>query len=366
MTDNPLCKHDYVDLNNMPRIPDELIDFENYVKFKRPLYETNFRGMPVITSRGCPYKCTFCPNVILSNQDYRVLNAENTLNMVEYYVRKYEIDYLRFRDDNFFSAKDKVKIVLEGLINKELGIQWGGSCRVNYFREGYIDDKLLNIMVKSGCRRLYMGAESGSNKMLKKLKKGITAEMTLKAAEMCNSYEIEPYFSFMVGLPGETKEDLFATVNLMRKIKQVCPKANFLGKPAIFKPYPGGELYDECIKNGWLRESCAIEDWFASDLKGMYYVNKRIPWSSQASLTKAIQAYTGIAFMNDDLRKRWWLLRVPLLVLKAVASFRIRFNYYGLPIDKYIYEFLFWLRSFKNFVSTKFMRFKLLKKRTLG
>lgn len=329
-----------IDLNKMPMIPDDIINFEDYVNFRFPLDKKSVRSMPVYTSRGCPYKCTFCANIILSNQDYRTLSAENTLKILLYFIKKYKIEYLRFRDDNLFKDRNKVAAILDGIISKGLELQWSASCRVNYFRENYVDDELLSIMAKSGCRILYMGAESGSDKVLERLKKGITIEMTLRAARACNQYNIVPYFSFMVGLPGETKEELYATVNMMKKIKQICPKAYFVGKPAVFKPFPGGILYDECIRNGWLRKCKKLEDWFSPYIIDLFNNDRKIPWSHYPGLSKSIQIYTGIAFENIDFFGRGLFTIIILKLFKKVATFRVQHNFYILPIDRAVFEFL--------------------------
>lgn len=132
-----------------------------------------------------------------------------------------------------------------------------------FFSPKYLDGTLINNIIDSKCRFIAFGAESGSNDILKSIQKGITTEDTLTSAKMCNKYGVTPNYSFMIGLPGETKLDMTKTLVLINEIKKICPKATFNG-PQTFRPYPGSKLYEECNKMG-LHEPTELWEWIKKD-----------------------------------------------------------------------------------------------------
>ncbi len=130
-------------------------------------------------------------------------------------------------------------------MNSGLDIPWETTVRANYIKKGMIDDSFMERLKKSGCYLLSFGAESGSPAILKKIQKDINAEEILNSAKLCLKHNIIPQYSFMIGLPGESKKDMKLTLKLIDKLVKLSDKVQILG-PQAFRPYPGSPLYEEC------------------------------------------------------------------------------------------------------------------------
>ncbi|MBI4779108.1 radical SAM protein, partial [Candidatus Falkowbacteria bacterium] len=170
--------------------------------------------MPSLTSRGCPHRCTFCINAILKN-NWRAREAEQVLEDLKIIKSKpyFAGKPLRFWDENFFVDLKRARAIINGMIDRNLTIPWETTVRAGYLKEGQIDDDFLAKLKQSGCYLLSFGAESGSPEILKKIKKDITPEEIINSAKMCLKHGIIPQYTFMIGLPGETKPDMLMTLN---------------------------------------------------------------------------------------------------------------------------------------------------------
>ena len=119
----------------------------------------------------------------------------------------------------------------------------------NYFNENYLNDEMLKKIEKSRCTRLGIGVESGSDRMLKLIKKSITVEQVKKTIQAINKTNIMLSFSFMIGMPEEKKEDMWKTLELMEFIENYCKKY-YLIVPALYRPYPGNLMFQKAIELG--------------------------------------------------------------------------------------------------------------------
>ncbi|MDD5136125.1 MAG: radical SAM protein, partial [Candidatus Omnitrophica bacterium] len=177
---------------------ENFLDLESYVKgfdtyIGRDHNPSVRRAMPILTGLGCSYKCAFCENALLGHSHIS-LPAADIVEQVISYKERFGIDSFAFFDEDFFADKKRLFEFLEIINKKGLKIKWGTQSRVNYFSENYVNTKVLEELEKSGCIRISFGVESGSPRMLKKIKKGITPEQVISAAEsgkrsgICFSY----------------------------------------------------------------------------------------------------------------------------------------------------------------------------------
>jgi len=241
----------FLDLNELPDLPYHLVNMNDYV--------SNFYGhnlLSFFTSRGCPFNCGFCYNTIYNKRKWRALTAEKTLDRIESLIHKYKIEGVWFRDDNFFVDKKRAASILESL--KTYDIVWGTSgARIDLL--GALDNKFIDLMNESECKFLFIGVESGSDRILKLMGKGTTVSQILEVNRKMQRLNAIQRMNMMIGVPTETREDLEKTVSLSLKLLKGNKNA-ILSQFQIFTPYPGTDLYNLSIKHGF-KPPTNLEEW---------------------------------------------------------------------------------------------------------
>lgn len=191
----------------------------------------------IIATRGCPFNCIFCDRQNRMGRKWRVRTPENIVREIKETIDNYGIREFMFFDDNLIVDKQWGLELCQKL--EPLKIIW--ECRN---RVDLVDEEILKAMKRAGCYRIRFGFESGDNRILKVLKKGITVEQSLKTAELCKKIGIEIYGYFMLGIPEETPETMEKTIDLALKIE---PSFAIFSKTILI---PGSELFDYGIAVG--------------------------------------------------------------------------------------------------------------------
>ena len=214
----------------------------------------------MISSRGCPYRCTFClwPDILYGHK-FRARSAKNVVDEIEEAVRVYGHDEIYFDDDTFTIDRQRVldicRMIQERGLEQE--VEWTAQCRVDT-----VDREMLEAMKAANCGYILFGVESGSPKMLKKMKKGITPDKVRQAFKLTREVGIKTQAFFLFGMPGETQETIQETIEFAKELN--ASSTQF----AVAIPHPGTALYQECKTNGWLTsenwadytsEECVIE-----------------------------------------------------------------------------------------------------------
>ena len=203
---------------------------------------------------------------------------DNVLNQLHLLISKYKLNHIVFLDENFFPSKNRAENILRGLIVHD--VSWVADCRADYLST--FDNDFFDLMKRSGCKGLFIGAESGSQRMLNVLKKDVTVEQIINALRACARHDIQPYVSIMIGLPTETKQDLLKTLKLMWVLRKDCPSVLWSG-PQLFRPYPGGELYETCKRSG-LNEPQTPREWAKPYHVGFTGYLDAFPWIKDANM----------------------------------------------------------------------------------
>lgn len=333
-----------LNLNSLPE-PDYSLEplierfITNYLTDTLSRYVTQpIRWLPYESSRGCPSHCTFCINVVTKNTRYRKKNAETVVNEIANIVKKFNITHLKIIDDNFFVDMERIRDICLGIIEHNLNITWDAECRCDYFNDSLLNDATLLLAKKSGLIQLTIGIESGSQHTLNIMKKHITPEQAEYAVRKCNQFGIIARSSFMIEVPGDTKEDIKKTIRFMNRLRQY---PYFSGSLGTFRPYPKCELSDSLIKKGYLTEPENLDDWTSTDLIDMYTAAEYIrPWqvdgrfSLRASFYQNIESQTRLG--NHQIEKRLDLFINCLFI--ALARVRNRLIFFSLPIDMVLYK----------------------------
>lgn len=200
----------------------------------------------VITTRGCPYQCTYCYHPF-QNQRIRSHSAERVVAEIKLLKERYGVKGIVFGDDLFTVDKKRVREVCRLLIEGAVGVKWMAAARVNT-----VDLELLKYMREAGCVSLGFGVESASPVILKNIKKYATAEQAAAAIKACREAGIYPACSFMIGNVGETPETVEDSVRFM--IANDLPPTTFF----FSTPYPGTELYAYAKEKGLIKDEAEL------------------------------------------------------------------------------------------------------------
>jgi len=249
-----------------PNYPWELIDLNNYIN-NDPKVGT--RTINYVSSQGCPFKCTFCSETSLYKNKWKTYGKNRIIKDISYLMKMTNINAIKFYDANFFVNLKTVDEFIIFMINNKRNIKWAASGHPKTLSN--LDDDFWNKLEKSNCKRLLIGAESGSQEVLDSIKKDINVDLILSLANKLKKYNIIGSFTFIVGFPGvDTKDEIFKTLNIAKKIKSI----NIINDVKIhfFSPYPGTELFDKAIKYGFKSPKTLI-DWANYD-----YYNIETPW----------------------------------------------------------------------------------------
>jgi len=225
-----------------------------------------------MASRGCPYNCTFCFNKRLKElyagkgKYIRFHSVKRVLKEIEYVKEKYPLEVIHFEDDVFILKRTWIMSYLEEYSNKKFNIPF--CCLV---RADLMDDELAKKLKESGCASVWFGLESGNREIRQKiLKKDLTDEQIIRAVELLRKYGIKFRAYCMIGIPGETVDNAFETIQLNIKIKTPYPWCS------IFTPYSKTEIVDYAISNGYLPDDFSINDISHSYYKSSLVKNKNI------------------------------------------------------------------------------------------
>lgn len=191
------------------------------------------------SSRGCPYDCTFCTSKAIWGRHVRFRSAENVVSELEELVKDVGIEHLKFSDDTFTLKKQRVYEFCRLKNEQKLDVPWSANARVNN-----VDYDELKIMKESGCVELWFGVESGSQRVLDVLHKGITKEQIREAFQNSKKAGIRTRGYFMIGNETETREDITETENF---IEELSP--DIVGI-SINTPFPGSQRYKEKALQG--------------------------------------------------------------------------------------------------------------------
>jgi anaerobic magnesium-protoporphyrin IX monomethyl ester cyclase len=206
----------------------------------------SYRQLPLavmMTSRGCPYKCTFCDRGVFGNYT-RGHSPERILDEIEELIYRYGTREIRFFDDTFTFSRKRVVKACEMIIERGLRFPWTCLTRVTS-----VDKELLQLMKAAGCWQVLYGLESGDPRMLSILNKGATVEQNEQAVRWALEVGLGVRGDFIIGTPGETMESLENTLAFTKRIGLDYAHFN------KFVPYPGTELFQRLIAEGYQFDS---------------------------------------------------------------------------------------------------------------
>lgn len=219
------------DLDNLPFPARNLLPMDKYTAKLEGTYTTS-----LITSRGCPFNCSFCSSSIFSGIKWRTRSPENILEEIEILHKKYGFKAITFFDDNFTLDPNRVIEICEGILKRDWRFKWWAFSRT----ESIIKyPKMVEIMSKAGNYMLFIGFESANQDVLNNYGKKLIVDKAKEVISILRKYNIKIMGSFIIGAIGETKEMIQNTINYAKRLNPDI--AQF----SILTPYPGTALFKE-------------------------------------------------------------------------------------------------------------------------
>ncbi len=323
-----------LDQDSLPKFPYEYLN--TFYPVKNYLAKT-FMGTKTLSyhsSMGCPFSCSFCAVVPIYNARWKGMSATRIYEDVKYFKEKYQIDAVEFHDNNFFTSKKRVLEFSELIMNDN----------ISYWGEGRIDtinmysDKELKFMRKAGCQMIFLGAETGNDKILKQMNKGgtQTGQMIKDFVLRMKNADIIPELSFVLGLPAKTEKEVYNQIlwdiNFIKEIKEINPKAEII--IYTFSPVPteGSELYQQITDAGFSFPE-NLEDWISPSWENFdLRKNPLTPWLKPYMIDTIKNFETvlnGYYPTVSDFKIRGYKKRL----LKFISGIRYKTGIYNYPYE---------------------------------
>ncbi|MDB5257430.1 MAG: B12-binding radical protein [Chitinophagaceae bacterium] len=266
-------------LDELPMPAWDLVDMEAYKKHW--IQKNGYFSLNMVTTRGCPYKCNWCAKPIYGNR-YNSHSPERVATELAFLSTQYKPDHIWFCDDIFGLKPGWIQEFAQRIKEKNISFRYKIQSRVDLL----VDEHTVHALAESGCETVWLGAESGSQKILDAMDKGIKIEQIQEARKLLKRYDIQCAFFLQFGYLGETTEDVEATLNM---VLQLMPDEIGI---SVSYPLPGTSFYDK-VKNQ-LEEKT---NWSDSDEMAMLFRSRVHPQyykSLQRYVHKTYQKRKGI------------------------------------------------------------------------
>jgi len=316
----------YFDLDMLPPLPYHLIDLSLYqIPSKARDEFFRLKGKQVLsieTSRGCPFHCTYCVHSARPEK-FRTMSPGKVLQSIEDIVNQ-GVNSITINDDNFFVNRKRATEILKAITRKKYGIDLFVAVRSDYLSS--IDNSDFELMKAAGIALLGIGVESGSDRMLEKIKKNETIEKTFAANRQLAKFAINAIFHFIYGFPGETKGDFGLTFKAMHQILQENPSYARVNLNRLI-PNPGSQSFQECVAEGWTPPD-TIEQW-ANVMRRIW---RRTPVYMDPELARWVEPLKSIKFPTNilpdieqiEFAYKYRLLTIPFRYLRKIPKYIIR------------------------------------------
>lgn len=299
MDDINALRYDYSFLGHRIR------DWKDY---EVPAAVRRLNALPAIASRVCPYQCRFCASNCHWGHSYRYMTPENLVSLIEEWTSQYDVGYIRFYDALFVGNDSRIMRFCDLIEQRNIKISFRVDVRIGTSKD------VLKRLKEAGCDVLGFGIESGSDRILKRINKGITRKQIEETIGFCNDLGYWIIGFFMVALPDETKNDVMKTFELLRYFNEADVQ--------FFKVHSNTAFYDELVGRGEITD----EVWFdPAEGAELFYCKERFPSASftrEEALSFLSYAYNSISLHNPRkvLEMYGALKGIPLLSMAAASN----------------------------------------------
>jgi radical SAM superfamily enzyme YgiQ (UPF0313 family) len=326
IVDNPV--QPLTNLDDLPELPYHRVDMSRYI-------HRNYLGERTVahnSSFGCPFACSFCAVVAMSNRRWLAQSPARLERVMRHLVTTYAVDAVQMHDMDFFIREARTAEFAARITG--LGLRWWALGRVDTLMQ--YRDATWEAMARSGLKMIFSGAESGTDETLEQMNKGgnSSAALTLELARRMRSYGIVPEFSFVLGCPPDPANDVERTFEFIRRIKQINPATEIV--LYTYTPVPlDGSLYTEARRLGFAFPE-TLEQWASPEWERLSMRRgDGIPWMERSTgrIRTRVRNFERVvnAFYPTvtDLRLTGWRRAA----LKAAGGIRYGLKWYGAPYE---------------------------------
>jgi radical SAM superfamily enzyme YgiQ (UPF0313 family) len=277
-------------------------------------------------SYGCPFRCKFCGVTEVAHGRQKSESPERTANVLAHIQREYAIDSVQFYDNNFFLREDDVADLARRIT--PLNLSWWCEGRIDILLR--YSDATMHALRQSGCKMIFLGAESGSDKILREMDKQLTSAQTLELAARIRKFDIIPEFSFVIGNPQEPDLDLRTNMQFIRQLKSINPDAEIIVQHYTPTPHPDGMYGDIDGKIVFPKtpEEWASPRWYNFTVRQ----DPALPWLPRRT-KRLIDAFETVLAcrwptVQDSRISRW-----SRAMLRALSWWRYELGVYSWPFE---------------------------------
>jgi anaerobic magnesium-protoporphyrin IX monomethyl ester cyclase len=314
--------------NDLPWLPYHRVPVDRYVVRTH----LGTRTLSHHSSFGCPFFCNFCAVVNLAEGRWLAESAERLGELTQYMVDRWRINALEFHDNNFFTSEKRVAAFCEELLRRGLRVSWWGEGRIDTMLK--FSSRTWELMRDSGLKMVFMGAESGDDRMLEMMNKGgsLTADKALEMAAHARKFDIVPEFSFILGNPPDSRADIQRGIEFVRKVKEINPAVEII--LYRYDPVPlAGEMWQGAAESGF-RFPQTLDEWIDPYWERVHLRRSAdTPWFAQSDrqLMRDFETVLNAYYpTTTDRRLRSGLWRS---LLGALSGWRYRMRWYQWPVE---------------------------------
>ena len=311
-------------LDDLPLLPYSRIAMSDYI-------HPNYLGRRTVahnSSFGCPFACSFCAVVAMSNRRWLAQSPARVAGVVRHLVTSYAVDAVQMHDMDFFISEARTAEFAERIA--PLGIGWWALGRIDTLMQ--YSDATWKLMASSGLRMVFSGAESSSDAVLLSMNKGgkSSARLALDLAKRMRGYGVVPEYSFVLGAPPDPLKDLEQTFDFIRAIKQINPATEIV--LYTYTPVPDGAMFGDAARLGFAFPT-SLDEWASAEWRQvMMRRGDGIPWMDGA-VRRRIRNFERVinAYYPTVTDRR--LTRARRTLLRAISAWRYQTKVYAAPFE---------------------------------
>lgn len=258
-------------------------------------------GITYFSSYGCPEPCTFCCSPIVTDRRWKCMPAERMLDDLEGLKDRWDFDVVRFHDANWGVMEKRAKEFAQGVVDRKLDFKWNAFMETHSILS--YKSETLDLLAESGMYIAEIGAEAGSDEMMKKIGKPIKGDDNIAAAIEMDRRGIQGSITYIIGYPGEPEESMLATIDQCRRLHNAAPNA----RPTVwpYRPIPGTIMWDQAIELGY-EGPTTLREWGSI---GEYHLEETWPGNIPPRVAEARKMYQHYVTLDYGLargKRGWW------------------------------------------------------------